>query len=611
MKISIKHIFAIWTLTAVLSAGVAAGQVNVIAQVDTGRDIYVGERFAYNIIIDGENKPGEPDLSPLSKYNPQSSGNQDVSQTSISIVNGRTTQNVVKRYVMGYSLAANQTGVAQIPPVSVTVDGQVYRTNPVSVNILQPGTTENLDVEMELSQPACFVGEPVVVTVKFYILSDIGDFQFNIPAFNGEMFYIEDPDVADKQAKPYRIDGNTTALVSQTRVMHNYRDSVLLSFSKVLIPKQAGQIQLEPVTVSADVVVGRKKSSQDPFFDNFFDGGKSYKRFMVSSKPAALTVQSLPEDGRPAQFYGLVGRYTISADASPVSVNVGDPITLTIKIGGSKYLKPVQWPQLEQIPAMAANFKIPSQQSSPVVEDGSKVFTQTIRANNDKVTEIPPIPLAFFDTEAKKYAVAATEPIKLTVAPTKVLTSQDLEGSDFAPVNKEVEAIKKGLSANYEGPDVITNMGFSPSAAIVSPAYAAVWAVPLAGLILSSVLRALTHTTPEKVAQRRRRRAAGKAVSRLRGIVSLDRQQQRQLLGDIMKQYIGERFDRAAGSLTAADCHGIIMEACGIGQLADDYSGIVSACEAGRYAPVEVNIDAAQIKKVITLVGMIEKKSKR
>ena len=83
----------------------------------------------------------------------------------------------------------------------------------------------------------------------------------------------------------------------------------------------------------------------------------------VNSQPLKLTVLPLPEQGKPEGFYGLVGRYTIEASATPTQVSVGDPITLIIKIGGSRYLKPVQWPELEKVAELARNFKIPSQKA--------------------------------------------------------------------------------------------------------------------------------------------------------------------------------------------------------------------------------------------------------
>ena len=609
MNALVKYIFIAF-LVVTLAGKAAAGEIRVFAQVESSKDIYVGENFAYHIIISGENKPGQIDLSPLAKFNPQSAGNRDVSQTSISFVNGKTTQNVVKQYVMSYFLNCNSEGPVELPAVTVTIDAKTYQTNPVQVNILKPGTTDRLDLDVTLSQEKCYVGQPIVMTVKFYISADIGDFQFNIPAFNNDVFYIEDPDTTDPQAKQYRLsETGLTVLVSQSRVVHNGKDSILLSFSKVLIPKNPGDIVLAASSVSADVAVGQTRS-RDRFFNDFF-GQKEYKRFMVSSKPLNLTVLPLPETGKPAQFYGLVGQYSITAFASPTHVNVGDPITLTIKIGGSKYLKPVQWPDLDQLADFAANFKIPAQKATPAIEDGFKIFTQTIRANNDKVTEIPPIPLCYFNADKGEYVTAQSEPIKLEVAPTKVLTGADIEGTDFTPVNKEVEAIKKGLSANYEGPDVLTNMEFSPVAAIVSPGYAMLCGIPFAALVLSSLIKIFANETPEKAAQKRRRQASGNAVRELKKIQSANSQQRYELLASIMKQYIGDRFDRQAGSLTAEDCRGLIADVTGDTQTAEKYRDIIDQCEAVRYASAQTNIDSAKINEAIDLIRTIEKKSRK
>jgi hypothetical protein len=599
-----KHIIPVFAVMAALAAG-ASGQVRVSAQVDSGRDIYVGDGFNFYIVIQGTENAGKVDIEPLREYNPQSGGSRK--QSSINIINGRTTQSVTT--IMTYVLTANQAGRIQLPSLTVEVDSKTYRTNPVTVNIIKPGTTDQLDLEVDLSQKQCYVGQPVIMTVKFYISADIGDFQFNIPAFSGDDFYIEDPDVSDPQAKLFRLNTGITVMVSQYRVVHNNKESILLSFSKVLIPKRSGKISIEPSSVSAAVAVGRTRS-RDPF-DSFFGGQTQYRRFIVNSEPLELEVMPLPDEGRPAQFYGLVGQYTISASATPTQVNVGDPITLTVKIGGGKYLKPVQWPELENVPGMAGNFKIPTQKASPTIEDGFKVFTQTIRANNDRVTEIPPIPLAYFDAGQGRYVTATTEPIKLEVAPTKILTNADLEGSDFTPINREIEAIKKGLSANYEDLDTLNDMSFSPLAALANPGYAAIWAVPLLGLISSFFIKLFSHTSPEKIAARRRRQACGKALGQLKKLASTGATQQNEQLVSIMKQYIGEKFDRTAGSLTPDDCYDAIIAATEDAQSAEEYRTIIAGFEAGRYAPMEIKADSDKVRQVSELVRSIEKKCRK
>ena len=109
----------ILAILAVSSSG--AAELKVYANVDNSKDIYVGEDFTYQIIIDGYDQPGEVGLSPLAAYKPRSAGGGNNSQTSINIINGKTTTNVVRQYVMNYVLTAAQAGPMHIPPVTVTV----------------------------------------------------------------------------------------------------------------------------------------------------------------------------------------------------------------------------------------------------------------------------------------------------------------------------------------------------------------------------------------------------------------------------------------------------------------------------------------------------------
>ncbi len=112
-------------------------------------------------------------------------------------------------------------------------------------------------------------------------------------------------------------------------------------------------------------------------------------------------------------------------------VDVGQAITLTLNIGGSPFLRLVEWPDLEANPELASNFSIPPERSAPIVENGVKVFTQTLRANDSDVTRIPPIELSYFDPGRGHYAVARTQPIALEVAETKTLTSLSWNGQEI------------------------------------------------------------------------------------------------------------------------------------------------------------------------------------
>ncbi len=604
MKHYFIHSIILLTLWLTATAG-AAEQIKVYAQIDTSATIYAGESFSFHIVIDGDNRPGQVDLSALRKFNPQPAGNRDLSQTSVSIINGKTTRRQTKRYVMNYTLVSSQQGRLTIPSATVTVNAKKYRTRPVTINVVKPGATDKLELEVTLSEEKCYTGQPVVMSVKLYIIADIDDLTFNIPIFNSNRFFFEDPDSIGAGARQMRISASSSqsAYVRQKRTTHKGKTANVLSFEKVLIPKNPGTLNISASSVSANVAVGRKRS--------FFGYENTYKRFMVSSEALKLEVLPLPEDGKPKEFYGLVGRYSISASAEPTQVIVGEPITLTIRIGGNKYLKAVRWPELEKIVPMAENFKIPPEHSPAVMRGNVKVFTQTIRANNDKVIEIPPIPLAYFDADKGRYTTATTKAIKLVVDPTRILTEADFEGRSFIVANKEIEAIKQGLSANYENMDALTNQSFSSISAAFSPGYAVVWMGPFAILVISSIFRFFTHTSAEKTAAKRRRSALSKVIKQLKKIHSSEAKERPELLGSLMKQYLGDRFDRTALSLTSQDCHQIIIDAINDQSVSEEYRNIIADCEASRFASVETGVDAQKIKQVIELMRGIEKKARK
>ena len=591
------YIYAIWLLPLVFVCA-ALAEVQISASVDeTG--IYIGQNFAYKIVFEGVSQAGEVDLGPLEKFNPQSGG----TSSSTQIINGRTSRKVM----LTYYLTANEVGPVQLPAITVTYDGKQYQTEPVSINVLKPDTTDKMLLNVTLSDEKCYVGQPVIMTLEWIILTEVKNAGFNVPIFSSDDFYFEDIASDDNTgAQNTHLINGIEVRLKEERKTYKDTNAAIISFQKVIIPKKAGKIELAPSSVSASVAVGVTR--QRDFWGN---SQYQYQQFMVSSDSLTLEVLPLPAEEKPTEFYGLLGRYNISASATPTKVSVGDPITLTIKIGGNPFLKPVKWPDLEAISALKNNFKIPDQRSSAVIENGYKVFTQTIRANNDKVTEIPPIPLAFFDPDSGKYKIAMTEVIKLEVAPTKMLTGADVEGLTFSPVNKQVEAIKKGLSANYEGPDVLKNQHFSLASAAFRPVYFITWFLPLLVLVASFSFKVATHTDPEKTAAKRRQSAAGKAIAQLKKIDYSDNQQKYELVAMAMTGFIGDRFGKVAGSLTSDDCGRIIAERTNETEIAKKFESILSGCQACRYASVQTNIDPEKIKEIINLITVIDKKTKK
>jgi tetratricopeptide (TPR) repeat protein len=577
------------------TAATGAAATQVYARVDAATAIYPGEDFTYSVVVEGGGQPSKIDISPLAAFSPRRAG----SGTSMQTVNGLMTVS----YSENFALTAGQPGVMHLPEVTVVVDGRTYTTNPVDVTVSRPGTTDRMSVECLLSDKECYVGQPLVMTVRWIVTARVQDGAFEVPVFRSDDFYLEDlAEAPGAGALEQTIHGVPVRATEQRQLIRGVEGAVI-SFRKVLIPKRAGHLRLDPVSISANMAVGRERTG------DFFDPYRiRFQRVSAQSDPVELEVRPLPEQGRPPQFYGLVGRYTIAASAAPTKVNVGDPITLTIRIGGNPFLKPVQWPGLEQVPELAANFKIPNDKASPVLEGGAKVFTQTLRANSEAVTRIPPLSLAYFDPEQGDYVVAQTEPIPLAVAPTRVLTNVDVEGTTLsAPANREVEAIRKGLSANYYGPEVLVNQHLSVLALLMRPAYAVLWSVPLLGLVISAAVQLARRTSPESLARKRRRRAAAVARAQLQKVPGAELGQRHELLLAALQGYIGDRFDRVAASLTADECHQVLVEATGDTAAAARCKQLIEACEAARYAPLQAQVGPDQVREAAELIQSVEK----
>ncbi|MEZ5363746.1 MAG: BatD family protein [Bryobacterales bacterium] len=135
----------------------------------------------------------------------------------------------------------------------------------------------------------------------------------------------------------------------------------------------------------------------------------------------------LPEQGKPANFSGLIGNFHFDAHAVPTAVSVGDPITLTIRVSGPEYLDYVRLPDLAQQTELVEGFKIPEEMAAGEIVDRAKVFSQTIRAKDPRITEIPELDFSYFDPDRGEYMVGRTDPIPIEVSGTRVLTLSDAE----------------------------------------------------------------------------------------------------------------------------------------------------------------------------------------
>jgi BatD DUF11 like domain len=602
-------------------SAVSAGSLSAQAAVDNS-DVFVGEPFTLQIQVSGSESPQRPDLSHIDGFNVTFQGGTQNSSSSIEIINGRVTRNVQEGYIFSYRLTPLRKGKLLIPPVKVNANGEIASTSPIWITAREPKETGDFKLRLNLSKIRCYVGEPVILTVTWYLGSDVQNADITFPFLqNNDRFYIADQKVYTSSGKQYyRIPLNGGEVIAEKGQKElDGRSYGTLTFEKVLIPENPGNIVIDQATVSFQALVGYRRQN-NPFNDNFFSDffndkffsmGRQgvYKQLVVPSNAASLNVLSLPLKDRPPDFSGLVGSYHMTATAQPTSVNVGDPITLTIALSGPPYLEPVQLPPLAQQPALSRDFKIPGERSTGEISGDKKIFTQTIRPLRPDVKEIPPITLSYFDTNARSYRTIKTQAIALSVSPTRVVTAKDAEGiASPVPAGSDVGTFSGGIANNYEDSGVLSNQMHNPVAWLASAPGMGALAVPPA---LYLVLFMGSFFYRRKKADPAGAQAKNAGSRLIKSVDSAKRapspEQAKTDMLDAIKNYLGDKLRIPAGALTFEDVRDKLALKGADPETLSSLKAFFADCEAACYGLAAADDVADTFDKVQDLVKKLEK----
>jgi hypothetical protein len=608
-------IFLITLLLTCVSSNAAEFSAKAVVK---RTEVYKGETFTFQIQVSGSDNPEQPDLSQLNDFTIRYLGGSQNSSSSITIINGKMTKNEKKGYIFNYQLTPQKTGTLLIPAIEVRSGNGLTQTSPIVIVARKPSETSDFKLRLSLSKNTCYEGEPVILTVTWYLGKDVRDFRFNLPLLSDDRFNFANPEVdTNSRKKLFRIPlGKDEVIGERGHGVLDDKEYTTLTFKKLLIPKKSGLIPIEQATVSCSALSGYSRRRNDPFSDFFDDDffGSSrravYKTVVVPSNSLTLKVRDLPEKGRPPNFMGHIGKYKIKTSATPVKVNVGDPITLTITITGPEYLENVELPLLKTQKGFRDNFKIPDEMASAEIKGKNKVFTQTIRPLNSAVKEIPPVELSYFDTEKHEYRTARSDPIPLTVDETKVVTLLDAEGvAATGPAGKEIETLNKGIAFNYDDMTVIENERLTPLSWFKSaPFLIVIILLPLLYLTLfvCTFLYQKRNADPIRIRAKKSYKVLINSLNRARKSDSTSRLSI--LVLEAFREYLGAKLGLPPGALTFRDVHDHLRKRNIEGELLERLKDLFDNCEAGRYAGDNVLSGGASIaEKGMFLAKELEK----
>lgn len=588
---------------------VAAQDVSVQAAVERA-EVYVGEPFRFRIAVSGSDQVAAPDLEPVAGFSVRALGGGPNNSEIVTTINGNTTRQVNRGYVLNYELTAAAAGELTIPALTLQVEGQAQATRPIRIRARAPQPIEDYRLQLALDREQVWVGEPVLLTTTWLWNAELGPERvhgFSHPVLDGAAkwglsYEHRAPTGSDDPVRLPVAGREVLWQRGQTRI--DGERFAALSFATTLLPEQPGQLHVGSATVVFEGVAGYR-TVRDFFGRNVRQPVR--QRFVVPSNELHLRVRALPEQGRPANFSGLVGRFEIAARAAPLEVKVGDPMELTVTITGSGDLRRLQVPDLTLLSGFR-EFRV-SEDSPPTLTVEQATIRHTLRALHHEVAEIPALRISVFDADGGGYAELASEPIPITVHPTREVTLLDVEGTaasgavNGAP-SGPVASSRDGIAHNYAGPMLLVDQRFEPLAFVASPGgLLALFAAPL---LLAGVHGALAL---RRFRQRPRRPAA--ALANLRRTVSAAGSDAAEpVLLAALRRYLTDSLRTGQAVHGFADVADSLRER-GVEAVAlEELRLLFASLEAARYGGADTEADNLA-QRLLTWAAQVERGARR
>jgi tetratricopeptide (TPR) repeat protein len=152
-----------------------------------------------------------------------------------------------------------------------------------------------------------------------------------------------------------------------------------------------------------------------PLSTSFFSREESH---VLRTDSIGVLVRALPDVGRPANFSGAVGHYTIETVLDTARARVGDPSMLTVRVTGRGNIRMLPRPIVE-IPwasLVAASERVQLDTTASSVR-GTKEFSWVVTPRDAGDLDMPVVRYPFFNPDGGRYEEARSVPSRVRVAP--------------------------------------------------------------------------------------------------------------------------------------------------------------------------------------------------
>jgi hypothetical protein len=509
---------------------------------------FIGEDVSLQIIIRGSQRSLPPEIPASEDYTVVSSGLM-TSFTNGSVMMAHT-----------FSLRPKHTGALVVPPLDVTVNDKVYKTNEVRVNIFERPPSEFV-FEVIPDKTRVYAGEPVRLRLA---VREAPNKPWGNPRFS--LGAPSDVELEPHPDQPAHATGNLgsppsfavpldgmAAIGVRSREVINGVPGDYFFIDRLLIAEHPGRIVLDRARVSLDAAVREVGRS---FFG---DPQYQYQTQTLTAKPVTIEVLPLPTQGRPADFSGLIGEYHVEASVDQRTPSVGEPINLAVTVTGPPPISLVPSLDFSAQKDLARNFRVPRDPVLPSATGATAArFQQMIRARSADVTEVPPIGFNYFDTISGTYKLAQSRPIPIKVKPsTEVGMGDDSDDADNSA------APAKASAAVVTGPFAFDSDRFDLERVAFHPVTLALVGLPplSLGAIIIALAASRRRYRLEPVLRRRRAvRVARRELDRI-AAAAADASTAALGAGRALTNLAADWFGRPRQTLTSPEAHRLLATA--------------------------------------------------
>ena len=378
-------------------------------------------------------------------------------QSSIQIINGRMTRSERVRFVCHFQFIAQRPGRYALGPFTAEQRGRAERAGPLEVEVVEIPVDRRFTLSIGIPDEPVFVGQHVPIPIEWWLGMELRD-QVQRFVVRSELFereedfrFIEDQRAAGGE-RALVIDTPDGELELAAQVTEAERDGapqLVVSALRTLVPMRPGEYALAPGVVQVEEVVrwrrdlfGRRTPART-------------RRRIARDEPRTLVVLEPPRANRPASYAGAVGRgFTLDVSADRSVVQVGDPITLTVRVRGDGNLRVVGLPPLDADGGLSAEaFRLPEADPSGRMTDDAKVFEVAVRVLDADVREVPALAYSWFDPETGSYQTTRSRPIALSVRPAEVVSAGDVVSGQSAGAPGDAQPERESAAAEGREPD--------------------------------------------------------------------------------------------------------------------------------------------------------------